>query len=349
MSAIKKVTVRPARTLSLCLALVIGVSAIPCRAFDIVLPAAALRGDDFDSYGYDSGDGFIWSGQSGNSGCVSAPLSLVNGDEILGFAADLYDSDASYNFSLQLRRQSAVNPAASAETLATISTTSTTTVIQRLAAASISNPVVDTQNYIYFVTTSTCLQPLTYSHRIYSVRISTALLFEDGFESGGTAAWGAGPPGSLTGYYTLSLPGAAFFYTMGLGNFYEGWFDPAAGYLRPSEAGASGVNCDVAPVQLPDGATIAFLDAALYDNTSSKNLVIDFKRKRFTNSNVPEVLATLQTASATTNMQFPSTVPSVATIDNTLYAYYLETCTVGQLGLGHTLLRIYEVRFVYQR
>jgi len=338
-----------ARALALCMALTTGIAGIPCRALDLVLPAAALRGNDFDSYGYDSGDGFIWSGQPGSQGCVSAPLSLVNGDEILGFAADLYDSDASHNFSVELRRHSATDPDASYETVATVSTTSTSTLIQRLNAPSISHPVVDTQNYVYYVTTPVCLQPATYSHRIYSVRVRTSLLFVDGFETGNTAAWGAGAPGSLTGYFALSLPGPAFFYTLGLGNTYEGWFDPDTGYLRPSEAGGSAENCDVAPVQLPQGATITLLDAALYDNTGSKNLTIYFKRKRFSNTTAPEVLGTLQTASATTFMQYRSTVPSPATIDNSLYSYYLETCTVGQLGLGHTLLRIYEVRFIYQR
>ncbi len=322
----------------------------PALGLDLVVPAAAFRGHVRNAFGFDSADGFVWSGQAGNPGCLAAPIYLQDYDEILSFSADLLDDDVSSDFSIQLWRHSVVDPAASPQVVAGISTSGASAAIQRLFAPSILLPDVNTDSYVYYLTTSVCLTADSYDHRVYGVRVRTALLFADGFESADTSAWGSGPGGSTAGFQIRSIPGAAYFHTWGSGNVSDGWFDPAGGYLRVDRNVTGGQGqCVRAPVQLPQGATMTLVDGSFYDNTTATNLVVNLWRKAYTNATAAVVIASLQTSGASTLIQYPSDTVDQPVVDNQTYSYYFQVCDGTDLPLGHTLLRIYDTRVIYTR
>ena len=317
----------------------------------VVVSAASFRDQsDFAyAYGYDSTDGYLWSGDADNPGCVVAPVFLENGSEITDLSADLYDSSTTSNFMLQLRRQSFVSTASS-ELIAEIQTTGDSTSIARLSAPTITNGEVNNLQYAYFLTTANgCLQAGDREHRIYAARIfAQQPIFADGFESGDVLAWSSSV--RLTGSPVIAklqraatdhlnmLSGAAFYINeTNVNNSFT--FNSTGGYFS---SGSDYRPCAVAPVRLPDGATLWYMKAVLYDNTNTTDLILNLRRKSYTNTTASTIISTVDTTGTLGLFQHSGGISEPA-IDTDLYTYYLETCP-NDAG---DLLRIYGVLFAY--
>lgn len=328
-------------TLTASLLLMAGASTAPARAatqHQLLVPAVAFRGEDGYQYGYNSSDGYVWSGQQGSPGCIVAPVELVSGTRITDLSADIYDNLPT-NFTLQLRRHTVVDPAAASEVLAELVTSGASTSIHRLTTAAISNGSVDAYDYSYYLTTASgCLATDSGEHRIYAARISyDGFIFSDGFESGNTSAW------TSNVVPRLMIPGAGFFTAKNGQESPYYYFDSGAGFFSPSMPS----KCYAAPVRLPDGATVWLLEADVWDNTSPANLTLTLRRKQYSIATGSEAIAVVATAGAGTGMQWLVAYPTQPVIDNSLFEYYLEFCTESTYPLFTTSHRIYGVRFDY--
>jgi hypothetical protein len=113
------------------------------------------------------------------------------------------------------------------------------------------------------------------------------------------------------------------------------FFDFSGGYMR-----GYGSECFMAPAYLPDGATVTWFYASLYDNSAS-NIDVELRRvDRLTGST--NILADLSTSGTSTAIQnlYTGTI-SYATVDYPNYAYYITTC------LFDSSSRLYSIRIYY--
>lgn len=96
-----------------------------------------------------------------------------------------------------------------------------------------------------------------------------------------------------------------------------------AAYVSAFELG--NVCCIVAPVHLPDGATVTSMFFYLYDD-SGDDLSMSLRRKRINNTVASSVLATVATAGTSTSVRIlPDITITDPVIDNTQYSYFVTT------------------------
>jgi hypothetical protein len=113
----------------------------------------------------------------------------------------------------------------------------------------------------------------------------------------------------------------------------------SGGYLY----GEHSDTCLMAPVYLPDGATIEEVYASVYDNDSNSGVNLWLKLYRVNNySGSSNILAAMETASESTNLQvIADTSINYPTIVHPDYSYYLGVC------LESANIRLYSVRIYY--
>lgn len=103
--------------------------------------------------------------------------------------------------------------------------------------------------------------------------------------------------------------------------------------------------CVVAPVHLPDGATVTAAFFYIRDE-SSANLTMSLRRKRLDDINVSSILATATTGDSSSAIRiFSDATISNATVDNTHYSYFVssDTCLDQELDLRlHHVLLFYS-------
>jgi hypothetical protein len=132
----------------------------------LVIPAAdfAADGANPDSMFFPFGGGYF-QGNGDIYGCMVAPAYLPEGATVTDMFVSVYDNDATYNLTVNLRR--ADNFAGGTTTMANASSSGQFAGIQTISTSSITDPLVDYPDYAYYVTT--CV--LSGNIRIYSVRL----------------------------------------------------------------------------------------------------------------------------------------------------------------------------------
>ena len=144
-----------------------------------------------------------------------------------------------------------------------------------------------------------------------------------------------GPQGNEFTSSPLMIPAAAFVYDGYAPTSY--WFSFADGYL----AGNSEANgCMEAAVYLPSLAHLDGFYVYLYDNDAGTNVTATLHRVR-TTTGVGQVLATVSTNGADTNIQYLGTNNVNPDDVSNLYAYYVTTC------LSSANTRLYGARVFY--
>jgi hypothetical protein len=141
----------------------------------------------------------------------------------------------------------------------------------------------------------------------------------------------------------LIIPAAAFI-DSGSDSYDNYKFWAGNGYVR-SNGNGSGLACLAAPAYLPDGATIENLWVYLYDD-SADDFTVTLWRKRNSNTDLAENLASVTTSGTSTSVQIlgDTTVdPGGATVDNQYYSYHVSAC----LSSTSTSHRIYAVWIYY--
>jgi hypothetical protein len=121
----------------------------------------------------------------------------------------------------------------------------------------------------------------------------------------------------------------------------EGHYFHAGGYLN----GEGYDNRMVAPVYLPDGATVREIQAMVYDNTDScgtiPNVGAGLHRVSFNDGTASDMAYTITSGHSSSPQVISDSSISGATIDNDLYAYWvhLDFCSMSH--------RIYAVVVYY--
>jgi len=113
------------------------------------------------------------------------------------------------------------------------------------------------------------------------------------------------------------------------------FFDFGGGYMR-----GLGSECFMAPAYLPDGATITWFYASVYDNSAS-NIDVELRRVNRVDGST-NILAEVSTTGTSTNIQnlYDGSI-SYATVSYPNYAYYITTC------LFDSSSRLYSMRIYY--
>jgi hypothetical protein len=99
-------------------------------------------------------------------------------------------------------------------------------------------------------------------------------------------------------------------------------------------AGMDGTCCIVAPVHLPDGATVAWVAFWLFDNAES-DFTMSLRRKQIGNRVASTVMATATTAVESSSVRvFVDGSVADAVVDNSAYIYFItsDTCLVSHFG-----------------
>jgi len=132
----------------------------------LVIPAAGFSADGSnpDSHFFPFGGGYFQGGADAY-GCLVAPAYLPAGVVLEDMYVSVYDDDATFNITIELRRVDNFN--GGTDTMATASSTGEFTGVQTILDATIDFPTVIYPDYSYYVTT--CV--LSGSIRLYSVRL----------------------------------------------------------------------------------------------------------------------------------------------------------------------------------
>jgi hypothetical protein len=132
----------------------------------------------------------------------------------------------------------------------------------------------------------------------------------------------------------LVIPAAAFSADGFLPNSF--FFDFTGGYITGT---AASYGCVMAPVNLPNGATIDRICATIYDNSSS-HLQLNLWRVHYS-TGATTLMATVETTGTSTNVytECDSSVLEPL-VDYPTYAYYVTTCLADEE-------RIYSIRIYY--
>jgi hypothetical protein len=139
---------------------------IEATASPLVIPAAGFTDDGFNpesmffpfSGGYFAGDADAY-------GCMVAPAYLPAGAVVIDMFATVYDDDATFNITVNLRRVD--NFSGGTDTMAAAATSGSFAGVTTVADGTIDFPTVVYPDYSYYVTT--CVQ--SGSSRLYSVRL----------------------------------------------------------------------------------------------------------------------------------------------------------------------------------
>lgn len=135
-------------------------------ASPLVIPAAAFTDDGAfpDSMFFPFSGGYF-VGDTDAYGCMVAPAYLPDGAVLNDMFATVYDDDATFNITINLRRVD--NFSGGTETMATAVTSGSFAGVTTIVDSTIDFPNVAYPDYSYYVTT--CLQ--SGSIRLYSVRL----------------------------------------------------------------------------------------------------------------------------------------------------------------------------------
>jgi hypothetical protein len=135
-------------------------------ASPLVIPAAAFTDDGSqpESMFFPFSGGYF-VGDADAYGCMVAPAYLPDGALLTDMFATVYDDDATYNITINLRRVD--NFSAGTDTMAAAITSGNAASVATIADTTIDFPTVVYPDYSYYVTT--CVQ--SGSIRIYSVRL----------------------------------------------------------------------------------------------------------------------------------------------------------------------------------
>jgi len=291
----------------------------------LVVPAAAFTHDGTDADGYLFDSGGFWTVFSSTTACLRAPVYLPDHAEIAEVRASILDRDGSEVAVVTLERTTSAAYSSAAEIASVLSTTDTSDYEPDwVYDDSIVLGTIDNQTYSYSLVT--CFDSTEI--RLYQVWIYYAerLIFRDGFESANTTHWNPG----LDYGSPLTVPAA---------DFRSSGADPGGVRFEPDQGSLRGVGSDglryvVAPVQLPDGATVTDLVATVRDNDPGGGLfcaparadIEIWLRRVNADSGASDVMANDASSGHSTSLQLIGASAgeiSWATIDSPAYSYYL--------------------------
>lgn len=273
----------------------------------------------------------------GGDGCLVAPVRLPHDAVITGVLLQAYDNRAE-DFLIALKRKRRGN-SVPAETVTSASVTGASTALRQISLPILGAGHLVQDEFVYYLSTELdCLNGP--DHRIYAVRIDYELaIFTDGFEAGDTLAWNASPQTVFSAWasaidfknyqdwpWTIDTTLAAF------------WLENGINWTPP---------CGVAPLELPDGATVVGLLANLWDVRSDRNATLNLRRARMNASTVSEALATA-TTSGSGGWQLKSDLTIAnGTIDNASYWYWIDLCLTGGNQVQAAEIGVQSVQVLY--
>jgi len=149
---------------------------------------------------------------------------------------------------------------------------------------------------------------------------------------------------SLTGVaaaYSLAIPGAAFIVDGSSGRQWFFGFNSA--YLYPSGAGNY---CGIAPVYLPNGATVTAFTSYVLDNDATYNANVYLYAKPLGSTASSTTMADVATTAQNANLQalVDATILQPA-IDNANYTYHIGVCLWGV----DSTMRFYASQILYSK
>ena len=269
-------------------------------------------------------DGWV-EGQltGGGDGCLVAPVHLPHDARIHSILFQVFDNRAE-NFRVDLKRKLRGN-SAPAEAIAGIGTSGASGALQQGLVVLPGDPHLVQDAFVYFLSTEGgCLAGA--NHRIYAVRFNYTLpIFADDFESGDTSAWGVPPQTEFSAW----VSGADF-------QNYAGWpwtIDTTLAAFWIENANDLTPPCAMAPLELPEGATVTGLRGNLWDVRGDRNVTLNIRRSRMNSSTVAEPLATASTSGSSGWQLRSDFTISNGVIDNDTYWYWIDLCLTG----GNTL------------
>lgn len=320
------------------------------------VPASSFHSDRYSVGSHYDQAGFVYGIESplaGTTGCLVAPLHLPVGAEIIEMSAHLWNNQP-FDFGVRLYRKR-IGTGTAAEELGRVSTNVSGPFVLEFKDISIVDPVVD-DLYSYYLATASC--PDGPEQRIYAVDVEyleSALIFSDGFESGGTSAWNSGSRngGVRGGLETLRLSGMHFRTKSPL--FHPWHTDVAEGAFTmamQNHSNPDGVLCmAAAPVVLPDGAQIEGMISYLWDTSTNHNAVLRLRKGNFATTAGPQLVLTTSTSivGAPPQWQIASDLSAdFGAVDNASSWFYLEFCQGGStVGVAEQTLRVQTVDILY--
>lgn len=311
------------------------VMAAPATAAKLVLGGADFHATTNDNHYFLIPTGSIEAQGGPGGGCLIASVDLPDGAILQKMTVRYLDADASYNFSLDLKRKRRGN-GVPASTVTYLDTTGWSAGILEEEGSPVTVPKVD-DAYVYYLTTAyNCLDSA--AQRIYTVTFDYLdPIFADDFESGNTNAWGV-PPSSLHDEW---LTGADF------RTAHTAWdwsFDSELGTFTQTGDIAF---CAIGPVELPHGATVNGFLANVYDNRSDRGLTLEVRRAPMASSVVSTVMAS-GSSSGNGGWQIVSDLSvGSAVVDNSSFWYYLAACVTGGTTIGTDEILTQAVQIIY--
>jgi len=111
------------------------------------------------------------------------------------------------------------------------------------------------------------------------------------------------------------------------------FFNFFGGFIKGTDAA---YGCMVAPVQLPDGATVVNLFGYLYDNDDTRDVELALRRQPNSTTASGETMASVSTTGDFTHVQIPGDTTVInEVVNNSSYSYYLTVCVGSELTQLH--------------
>lgn len=143
---------------------------------------------------------------------------------------------------------------------------------------------------------------------------------------------------SATALQSMVVPASAF---TADSNGRQWFFGFSNAFIYPT---GSGSYCGIAPIYLPDGATVAAFTTYVYDNHADNGTVTYLHAKPIGSTTKATTMATLSTTGQSTSLQSLTTFSiTQPVVDNSSYTYYVGVCLWGP----NDTLRFYAAQIMY--
>lgn len=273
----------------------------------------------------------IW----GQTEHLVAPLELPAGSEILRLEATLANPAAD-PFLIQLRRKR-LNNLVPAEILAEVSSIALDGTVRTLVDDSVIDPIVEDDFHYYLVAEG---MDGSSDQRIFDVTVvHTDVIFADAFETADTSRWTG--PDAPPQFRTAVISSAAFRATWSAHStanpptFFTSAYDRTKGMLQlypPPDPEQGEVYCSVAPIQLPDGATIVGWTLWGYDGEPSLDMTVELRRKRAIQVSGSSIIGSITSTGLTGDFGFFQALDQV--VDNVNQHLYFSWCQHEDADFG---------------
>lgn len=339
----------------------------------LIIPGSAFAADGADSGNYTKSGGKINGGPSVE---VYAGVYLPPNTRITSVELVARDATDSFNATVYLK-ETPFGTLGSTTNLYTLQTTGNSTSIQRIF--NFADVVVDPHNNLYYLVANLPHSDL----RIYQFRIfyEPAVIFADGFESGDTSAWSStslfapnqdknvelDPIKATTQFWVndpafmealdnsvnqragygspLVIPGPAF-KTHGGADAGDYYISSPYGYLytRPDETAFFDT-----PVNLPQGASISFVQVAYIDSNPTGKIMFWLSRVETLTGTMSD-LGFIESSGIDGDIRFMTLDAgdlSDPVIDNGFYSYFLDLYVEETDWGASEYNRVYAVTILY--